>query len=186
MSRIGKQPIKIPEGVMVEIADRRVKISGPKGDLVVDVPPEILVKELDGEIRVERKMESPTARERHGTVRALLANASEGVTKGFEKRLVLEGLGYRVRLEGKTLILEVGFSYPVRYEVPEGIDLKVEGREEVIIEGPSKQLVGKVASEIRSICPPEPYKGKGIRYKGEVVRRKPGKAAKAGEGFGED
>lgn len=184
MSRIGKQAIKIPEGVTVEIERHEVKVSGPKGDLVVDIPSEITVEIENGEIRVERKTESRSARAKHGTVRALLANALEGVTKGFEKRLVLEGLGYRARLEGKKLVLEVGFSHPVEYEAPEEISLKVEGREEVVIEGLDKQLVGEVASEIRSVRPPEPYKGKGIRYKDEVVRRKPGKAAKMGEGFG--
>jgi len=184
MSRIGNQPIKIPSGVQLLEKEHAVEVSGPRGVLAVPLPSSLKVHVEDSEVRVERESEDSTVRALHGTVRANLANAVRGVTEGFEKRLVLEGLGYRAHLEGEKLVLEVGFSHPVEYIAPEGITLKVEGREEIVVEGASRQLVGQVAAEIRNVRPPEPYKGKGIRYKDEVVRRKPGKAAKLGEGFG--
>jgi len=183
MSRIGKQPITIPEGVTVEVQTHLVKISGQKGEVFYPLPPEVSVDVREGKIFVARKLNSRFAQALHGTTRANLANAVKGVSEGHEKSLILDGLGYKAKMEGsEKLVLEVGFSHPVEYRVPEGVTVQLEGKNELRVSGVRKDLVGRVAADIRAIRPPEPYKGKGIRYKDEVVRRKPGKAAKMGEG----
>jgi len=184
MSRIGKQPINISETVQVDIAAGKVIFSGPKGELSCPIRPEVEVVAGDGEIRVVRKSNSRLARALHGTTRALLANAVAGVESGYERRLIMEGLGYRARMEGGDITLEVGFSHPQIYKAPEGIGLRVEGNQEIIVSGVDKALVGRVAAELRAIRPPEPYKGKGIRYADETVRRKAGKTAGVGGGLG--
>ncbi|MEA2020498.1 MAG: 50S ribosomal protein L6 [Patescibacteria group bacterium] len=184
MSRIGIQPIQIPEKVSVEIKHNQVLVSGPKGTVVVPFRPEVGV-ELEGDqLVVRRKSSSRFARALHGTVRATLANAVEGVQELHEKNLVLKGLGYRARKQKDQLVLDVGFSHPVSFNIPQDLQVTVEGRSEISIKGADKAEVGKFASEVRSARPPEPYQGEGIRYKGEKIRRKPGKAAKMGEGFG--
>lgn len=184
MSRIGKQPIQIPENVEVTVDETEVKVSGPVGEVVISLRPEIEVEVTDNVLTVKRGSPSRLARALHGTVRATIANAVTGVTKGHEKRLVLEGLGYRTKKKGDELEVEVGFSHPVEFTIPDGLDVEVEGTSEIIIRGADKAQVGKFAAEVRSTRPPEPYKGKGIRYKGEEIKKKPGKAAKMGEGFG--
>ena len=189
MSRIGRQPIKIPEGVTVEIKDRQVEVVGPKGSLVQAIRPEIKVEIKNNQVVVSRKTESRLGRSLHGLTRTLIANMIEGVTKGFVKTLKLVGTGYRVKADpsadGKKLILSLGFSHPVEVESVEGIKFEVEGNDTIRVVGIDKALVGREAAKIRAIRPPEPYKGKGIRYLGEQVRRKPGKAGKAGAaGFG--
>jgi len=182
MSRIGKQPITILEGVTVEVQHRQVKILGPKGEMTLSLRPEISIVVDGGKILVNRKSESRMARAMHGTTRANLANAVSGVTDGHEKHLILDGLGYKARVEGQRVILDVGFSHPVEHTVPAGIEVQLVGKNELTISGVKKDLVGRVAASIRSTRPPEPYNGKGVRYKDEVVRRKAGKAAKMGEG----
>ena len=178
MSRIGKQPVELPEGVSTKIADGTVEIQGPKGSLKLFVRPEIDVRQDGKTIHISLKKETKTSRKLWGTVRALLANMVKGVTKGFEKKLELEGVGYRVEQKGKDIQLALGFSHPVIFETPLGIELKTE-KNTIIISGISKELVGQVAASIRSLKKPEPYKGKGIRYAGEVIRRKAGKKATA-------
>jgi len=185
MSRIGKQPIKIPEAVGVDIAEGKVTFSGPKGELSCLVRPEVEVVAEGGELRVTRKSDSQLARALHGTTRAILANAVVGVESGYERHLIMEGLGYRARVEGGGIILEVGFSHPNIYKAPEGIEFRVEGNQEITVSGVNKELVGRVAAELRAVRPPEPYKGKGIRYVDEVVRRKAGKTAGAAGGLGD-
>ena len=184
MSRIGNQPIKIPDNVEVEVEETQVVVSGPYGKVVVQLRPELGVNVKDSLVTVERLSPSRFARALHGTIRAVIANAIVGVTEGHEKRLVLEGLGYRTKKQGDKLEVEVGFSHPVHFEIPESLEVAVEGNSEIIVRGADKAQVGKFAAEVRAARPPEPYKGKGIRYKGEEVKKKPGKAAKMGEGFG--
>lgn len=184
MSRIGKKPIKILDQVLVTTHDREVKVVGPKGELIIALPEGIAVVVESGEILVSKMTENRSTRALHGTIRAVLANGVLGVTTGFEKRLALEGLGYRARLEGKNLVLEVGFSHPVKVVPPAGINFSLDSKGGIIVQGPDRGLVGRIAAEIRQSRPPEPYKGTGVRYQGEVVRHKAGKAAKAGEGFG--
>lgn len=175
MSRIGKKPIPIPQGVEVKVEGEQVMVRGPKGALSQRVPPEIEVRVLDGEIRVERRAETRRARALHGLVRSLIANMVHGVTQGFEKRLEIVGVGYRAQLEGRTLRLALGYSHPVLYPIPEGIDIEVPQPTKVVVKGIDKQKVGQVAAEIRALREPDSYKGKGIRYEGEVVRLKVGK-----------
>lgn len=178
MSRIGKQPVQIPDKVDLEIGQRKIKVTGPKGELVKDFPRGIVVEKKAGEVLVKRKNETKRLKSLHGTVRAHIQNMVKGVSKGWSKELELVGTGYRAKLEGDTLVLTVGFSHPVKIETPEGINFSVQ-KTSITIEGADKDLVGQTAAKIRSVRPPEPYKGKGIKYKDEVVRRKPGKAAKA-------
>jgi large subunit ribosomal protein L6 len=182
MSRIGKEPIEIPDGVTVSIEDGRVTVEGPKGTLHQDVSPEMRVAIEDGEVRVERPSDDRDHRSLHGLTRSLIANMVEGVTKGFEKRLEIVGVGYRAALQGQTLEVQVGYSHPVHFETPEGIEFEVPAPNRIVIRGIDKQQVGQVAANIRKVRTPEPYKGKGIRYEGEYVRKKAGKAAKAGLG----
>lgn len=185
MSRIGRQPIPIPEGVTVKIKDGEVKVVGPKGELKQEVRPEISLKIKNDQILVSQKVENKLSRSLHGLTRTLIANVIKGVTEGWSKTLKLVGTGYRVKLEEDNLVLSVGFSHPIKVEPVEGIKFEVKGNDTINVLGIDKALVGQVAAKIRKIRPPEPYKGKGIRYEGEEVRHKPGKAAKIGAaGFG--
>lgn len=175
MSRIGKMPIAIPQGVDVEIDANAVKVKGPKGTLHRDMHKEMIIKHEDAQIIVERPSDSKSHRGLHGLTRTLISNMVEGVTKGFEKKLALEGVGYRAALSGTKLVLTVGYSHPVEFEPPEGISFEVPAPNRISIKGFDKELVGQVAANIRKVREPEPYKGKGIRYEDEVVRRKEGK-----------
>jgi large subunit ribosomal protein L6 len=177
MSRIGKKPIEIPEGVSVEIGDGEITVNGPKGELRQTVSPAMRIEQTNGTLSVERPTDRGEHRSLHGLTRSLIANMIEGVTDGFEKRLQIQGVGYRARLQGKALELAVGYSHPVSIPAPEGIEFEVPQPTEVVVRGIDKQLVGEVAARIRKQRPPEPYKGKGIRYAGEYVRRKVGKRA---------
>lgn len=174
-------PVMVPKDVKVEIEGRRVRVTGPLGQLERTFRREVAVKQDDGAISVERQSDEPRVRALHGLTRALIHNMVVGVSKGFDKVLEVHGVGYRPELQGDTLVLNVGFSHPVRVEPPEGIRFEVDERaREIRIHGPDKELVGQVAADVRKVRPPEPYKGKGIRYKGEYVRRKAGKAGKIG------
>jgi large subunit ribosomal protein L6 len=177
MSKIGKQPIKLPKEVTVEINDRSVVVSGPRGSLVRSLPRGIGVVEKDGELLVAPKKDSPSISAVYGTTRALIANMVTGVSTGWKKVLELVGAGYKAEVSGKTLILTVGFSHPVKIEAPEGITFKVE-KTLITVDGQDKETVGQISATVRAVRPPEPYKGKGIKYQDEVVRRKAGKAAK--------
>ncbi len=177
MSRIGKRPIDVPAGVLVSIDPGRVTVSGPKGELRQVVPQRISIEQGDGQIVVSRPTERGEDRALHGLTRTLVANMVEGVTNGFEKRLELQGVGYRAALAGANLELQVGYSHPVRIAPRQGIEFEVPTPTEIVVRGIDKQVVGQTAAEIRKVRPPEPYKGKGIRYQGEFVRRKVGKRA---------
>jgi large subunit ribosomal protein L6 len=177
MSRIGKKPIEIPAGVSVSVSPGRVMVNGPLGELSQQIPQRMEVEQADGEILVKRPTERGDDRALHGLTRSLVANMVEGVTKGFEKRLEIQGVGYRAALRGQSLELSVGFSHSVVVEPPAGITFEVPSATEVIVKGIDKQQVGQTAAEVRAVKPPEPYKGKGIRYVGEYVRRKVGKRA---------
>jgi large subunit ribosomal protein L6 len=179
MSRIGKRPIPIPDKVTVTIEGQSVSVKGPKGQLSRVLVPEVTA-EQDGSdtLHVKRRNESRVARQRHGLSRTLVANMVEGVSQGFQKRLEIQGVGYRAQVQGKNLILSVGYSHPVTIEPPEGIQIAVENNTNVVVSGIDKEIVGNIAASIRAVRPPEPYKGKGIRYAGEFVRRKVGKAGK--------
>ena len=179
MSRIGKRPIEIPKGVTVNIDGRHVSVKGPKGQLDRLLPETAIVEQNNGTILVQRQDDSRISRQRHGLSRTLIANMVEGVSKGYEKRLSIVGVGYRAQVQGTKLVLNVGYSKPVELDAPEGIKFEVaEKGLEVIISGINKEIVGNVAAKIRAVRPPEVYKGKGIRYKGEYIRRKAGKAGK--------
>jgi large subunit ribosomal protein L6 len=179
VSRIGQMPIKLPEGVKVIIGEETVRVEGPKGNLEQSFHPEISIKLSEDVLTVERGTDEPQIRAFHGLTRALINNMVIGVSAGFEKVLQVEGVGYRPELDGKDLILHVGFSHEVRVTPPEGINFDVDTRARLIrVQGIDKQLVGHIAADIRKIRPPEPYKGKGIRYQGEYVRHKAGKAGK--------
>ena len=180
MSKIGKQPIKIPNNISVEIADRMVVVKGPKGKLRQKFNPEIKIEVKDETIFLERKSETKIAKSLHGLYRTLIFNMIQGVSQGFSKILELEGTGYRVSKEGRDLKILVGYSHPVKVNPPEGIEFQVEDNKVIKVIGIDKQLVGQTAANIRKIRKPEPYKGKGIRYQGERIKIKPGKAAKAG------
>ena len=177
MSRIGKQPIAIPDGVNVAVDPGRVTVNGPLGELTQNVPARIMIEKEDGQLLVKRRTERGDDRALHGLTRSLVANMVEGVTNGFEKRLEIQGVGYRAALRGQSLELQVGFSHPVVIEPRQGITFEVPTQTEVIVKGIDKQQVGQTAAEVRAVRPPEPYKGKGIRYQGEHVRRKVGKRA---------
>jgi large subunit ribosomal protein L6 len=177
MSRIGKKPIELPTSVNVAISAGRVQVNGPLGELSQQVPTRMKIEQRDGEIVVERPTERGEDRALHGLTRTLVANMVEGVTKGFEKRLEIQGVGYRAALKGTTLELSVGYSHPVTIEPRQGISFEVPVPTQIVVKGIDKQAVGQIAAEIRKVRPPEPYKGKGIRYEGEYVRRKVGKRA---------
>lgn len=178
MSRIGRRPISIPDKVTVTIDGATVTVKGPKGQLSRELVPEVTVEQADGTVQVNRRDESRIARQRHGLSRTLVANMVEGVSQGFQKRLEIQGVGYRAQVQGRNLLLNMGYSHPVTIEPPEGIQLAVENNTNVIISGIDKEAVGNIAARIRDVRPPEPYKGKGIRYAGEMVRRKVGKTGK--------
>jgi large subunit ribosomal protein L6 len=191
MSRIGRKPIAIPDGVTVDVKPGLVSVKGPKGELTQSVSPEMTVaqgagsggdgtdggEDVAGAVTVKRPSDRGEHRALHGLTRSLIANMVQGVTEGFEKRLEIQGVGYRARLQGKALELSVGYSHPVSVAAPEGIEFEVPAPTQVVVRGIDKQLVGEIAARIRRSRPPEPYKGKGIRYEGEHVRRKVGKRA---------
>ncbi|AMK12258.1 MAG: 50S ribosomal protein L6 [Pseudodesulfovibrio sp.] len=175
MSRIGKNPIDIPAGVEVSVGASEIQVKGPKGSLTTPVDPAVEYKVEDGKVYVTRVDDSRRSRGQHGLRRTLLANCVDGVTKGFAKTLEVIGVGYKVSVQGKKVVLNVGYSHPVEFDLPAGLEAKVEGSK-LIIEGTDKQLVGEVAAQIRRVRPPEPYKGKGIKYIDEIIRRKAGKS----------
>jgi large subunit ribosomal protein L6 len=177
MSRIGRQPIEVPAGVNVAISPGRVQVNGPLGELSQDVPQRMQIQQEEGQILVTRPTDRGQDRALHGLTRTLVANMVEGVTKGFEKKLEIQGVGYRAILKGTDLELAVGYSHPVLIKPRPGISFEVPVPTQIVVKGTNKQHVGQTAAEIRKVRPPEPYKGKGIRYEGEYVRRKVGKRA---------
>ena len=181
MSRIGKKPITIPEGVEIKIEDSEIRVKGPKGELKREIRPEIKVEIKEKEILVSPLKETKKTKAFWGLTRALINNMVKGVIEGYEKKLQIEGVGYKARVEGEYLILEVGFSHPVKIKQPEGINFSVE-KNIITVSGIDKELVGQVAAKIRKVRPPEPYKGKGIRYLGEQIRKKAGKKMVAAAG----
>jgi large subunit ribosomal protein L6 len=181
MSRIGKRPIPIPAKVTVTIDGQTITIKGGKGELTRTLPAGVTVKQEGETIVVERVDDSRMARERHGLCRTLVANMVEGVSNGFSRKLEIQGVGYRAAVQGKNLNLSMGYSHPVNIEPPDGITFAVEGTTNVTVSGIDKELVGNTAAKVRAVRPPEPYKGKGIRYQGEFVRRKVGKTGGKGK-----
>ena len=179
MSRIGKKPVTISKNVKITQNGQIVKVEGPKGTLSSILPDGISMVVSDGNLVIERKSNERIARSYHGLARTLIGNMVEGVSNGFEKRLEIAGVGYRAEVSGQDLKLILGFSTPVQYSIPKGIDVKVDKQTNILISGIDKQLVGRVAAEIRALKKPEPYKGKGIKYAGEYIRRKAGKSAAA-------
>jgi large subunit ribosomal protein L6 len=177
MSRIGKRPIELPTGVSVSIDPGRVGVTGPLGSLQQEIPVRMQVAQEDGTVTVTRPTERGEDRALHGLTRTLIANMVEGVTKGFEKKLEIQGVGYRATLKGSDLELNVGYSHTVTIKPRTGVTFEVPVPTQVVVKGSDKQMVGQTAAEIRKVRPPEPYKGKGIRYEGEYVRRKVGKRA---------
>jgi large subunit ribosomal protein L6 len=176
MSRIGLQPVIVPKGVTVSVSSNILHVKGSKGELTQSFEPLVSFVVGDGEVKVARTNESRQARSMHGLYRSLLNNMVTGVSQGFTKNLVINGVGYRAEAKGRVLVLNLGFSNQIEYQVPAGVELKVDGVNKVAVSGIDKALVGQVASEIRKLRPPEPYKGKGIRYENENVRRKVGKS----------
>jgi large subunit ribosomal protein L6 len=180
MSRVGQAPITVPSGVEIKVGSGSLSVTGPKGKLERTFPEEVSIEQKDDQLLVARTAESPAARALHGLFRSLVANMVEGVTNGYEKRLEIHGVGYRATKQGNDLELAVGFSHSVRKPAPSGIEFEVPTPTRITVRGIDKELVGQTAAEIRAIKKPEPYKAKGIRYEGEHIRRKGGKAAKAG------
>lgn len=178
MSRIGKRPISIPNKVTVAIDGQSVTVKGPKGELSRVLPDEVEVIQEGEQVLVNRRDDSRVARQRHGLSRTLVANMVEGVSQGFQRRLEITGVGYRAQVQGKNLTLNMGYSHPVNIEPPDGIQFAVENNTSVIVTGIDKEIVGNTAARIRAVRAPEPYKGKGIRYAGEVIKRKAGKSGK--------
>jgi large subunit ribosomal protein L6 len=178
MSRIGKRPISIPNKVTVAIEGQSVTVKGPKGELSRTLPVEVEISQEGETVLVKQRDESRAARQRHGLSRTLIANMVEGVSQGFQRRLEIIGVGYRAQVQGQNLTLNMGYSHPVQIEPPSGIQFSVENNTNVLVSGIDKEIVGNTAARIRAVRPPEPYKGKGIRYAGEVVKRKAGKAGK--------
>jgi large subunit ribosomal protein L6 len=177
MSRIGRKPVPVPDGVTIDAGAGVVTVKGPKGELSQHVSNDMTIEQDSGVLTVARPTDRGEHRALHGLTRSLIANMVEGVTEGFEKRLEIQGVGYRARLQGKALELSVGYSHPVQIPAPDGIEFEVPQPTQVIVRGIDNQLVGEIAARIRRVRPPEPYKGKGIRYAGEQVRRKVGKRA---------
>ncbi|MGI5835371.1 MAG: 50S ribosomal protein L6 [Chloroflexota bacterium] len=175
MSRIGKVPVPVPQGVQVEIKGNTVTVKGPKGTLSRDLHPDIKVELVNSEIVVSRPSDNRLHRSLHGLTRTLVSNMVQGVSNGFSRRLEVAGVGYRAQQAGKDVVLQVGFSHPVHVQPPEGISLAVEGNNRIVVSGIDKQLVGEIAAQIRRVRPPEPYKGKGIKFAEEQIRRKVGK-----------
>ncbi len=176
MSRVGKLPIAIPAGVEVTVSKDTVMVKGPKGQLTQSYEPEVEISVQDGAGLVTRKNDSKRARSMHGLYRNLLNNMVTGVSSGFQRTLIITGVGYRAEMAGQNLLLNLGYSNPIEYRAPEGVVLAVDGQTKVLVSGIDKQAVGQAASEIRSLRPPEPYKGKGVRYEDEQIRRKVGKS----------
>jgi large subunit ribosomal protein L6 len=176
VSRIGKKPISLPAGVKVTVDGNTVTVQGSKGTLIQTLPEGITINQEDNQLLVQRADDSKQQRAFHGLTRALIANMVEGVTNGFEKKLELVGVGYRAQMQGKKLVISIGFSHPVEIDSPEGIEFEVPAPTRITIRGIDKQLVGNTAAHIRAIRKPEPYKGKGIKYENEYIRRKAGKA----------
>ncbi len=176
MSRIGNKIIPLPEGVDFQVKDNKVIVKGPKGELSLDLRPEVHVAMENGHVKVSRRDDSKPCRAFHGMTRALLSNMVEGVSKGFERTLEIVGVGYRAQMQGKNLVLNLGYSHPIEVEPPKGIELATDGPTKVFVRGIDKQAVGQTAANIRGFRPPEPYKGKGVRYAGEHIIRKAGKA----------
>ncbi len=177
MSRIGRKPIAIPSDVQVTPDGRRVVVKGPNGTLATELPEPLGVRVQPQRVQVERSVDSKPAKALHGLYRALIANMVHGVSKGFSKELEIVGVGYRAQLQGRQLSLQVGFSHPVLMPIPEGLTIEVAKPTSIVVKGIDRQLVGQFAADLRRIAPPEPYKGKGIKYVDEVIRRKAGKAA---------
>lgn len=178
MSRIGRKPIAIPQGVQVDILGNTVKVKGPKGELNQVVHPEMKISLENGEIKVERPSEDKKHRALHGLTRTLISNMIIGVTNGYSKGLEINGVGYRAAKQGKNLVLTIGYSHPVEIEPLPGIEFEVPAPNKIVVKGIDKQVVGQMAAEIRAVRRPEPYKGKGIKYESEIIRRKAGKAGK--------
>jgi large subunit ribosomal protein L6 len=176
MSRIGKAPVEVPGGVNVEISGSSVKVTGPKGELTVPVGRGVQVKQENGSIVLERASDAPDHKAMHGLTRSLIQNALTGVTEGFSKTLQIAGVGYRAAIQGRDLNLQVGYSHPVLISPHEGVEFEVPNATTIVVRGIDKQQVGQMAAELRKVRPPEPYKGKGIRYSDEQIRRKVGKA----------
>jgi large subunit ribosomal protein L6 len=179
MSRIGYKPVEIAKGVEVGLDGRELHVKGPKGALTLDLHPDMKVEVEDGEVTVDRPSDQKHHKSLHGLTRSLIANMVEGVTRGFSRTLEIQGVGYRAEMKGRELNMALGFSHPVLYDPPEGITIETPNQTTVVVKGADKQAVGQVAAEIRGFRPPEPYKGKGIRYQGEQIRRKAGKTAGA-------
>ena len=179
MSRVGQAPIEVPGSVQVSVTAGRITVNGPKGELQRGFPEDISIEVNDGQIQVSRSKDSRDVKALHGLFRSLIANMVKGVTDGFEKSLEIHGVGYRAAKQGNGLEIQVGFSHPVKKDAPKGIEYEVPSPTKIVVRGIDKELVGQIAAEIRAIRKPEPYKAKGIRYEGEHVRRKSGKAAKA-------
>ncbi|MEZ5560889.1 MAG: 50S ribosomal protein L6 [Pseudomonadales bacterium] len=175
MSRVANNPVALPSGVEVKITGQTLQVKGSKGALALDVHPDVALTQGDGELRFAARNGSKGAKALAGTTRALVSNMVSGVSSGFERRLQIQGVGYRAQAQGRTLNLQLGFSHPVEYPLPEGIEVQTPSQTEVVVSGVDKQLVGQVAAEIRAFRPPEPYKGKGVRYADERVRRKEAK-----------
>lgn len=185
MSRIGRMPIEIPQGIKADLKDGEITLDGPSGKLTQSIHPNVSVEIKDNKILVSRKAEDPFNKSLHGLHQRLIKNMVVGITKGFQKDLEISGVGYKAKMEGKSLIMQLGFSHPVKFDSPDGIKISVADNVNITVSGMDKQLVGEVAAVIRRYLPPEPYKGKGIKYKGEYIRRKAGKAAVAkGTGAG--
>ena len=179
MSRVGKMPIELPTGVQVRVDGTRVTVTGPRGELSRDIDREMTVEQSDGRLLVSRPTDQQRHRAMHGLTRSLVDNMVKGVSEGFSKTLEMQGVGYRAQMQGHDLVLAIGFSHPVQIPPPPTIEFEVEGTTRIIVKGINREQVGQVAADVRKIRPPEPYKGKGIRYLGEYVRRKAGKAGKA-------
>jgi len=177
VSRIGRKPVPIAAGIIVKVTDGVVKVNGPKGELQAKVHPDITVEVKNNEVRISRHADDKSHRALHGLWRALIANMVKGVTEGYEKKLEIVGVGYKAEMKGKKILFALGYSHPILFGPPEGITLAAPTLTNITISGIDKQLVGQVAAKIRSFRPPEPYKGKGVKYEGEYIRRKAGKAA---------
>ncbi len=182
MSRVGKNPVPIPSGVEIDLKKNHIEVKGSKGKLERDLHPDMIIEAEAGQIIVKRPSESKEHKSLHGLTRSLINNMVEGVSKGFQKTLEIEGVEYRAEMKGKMLVMNLGFSHTVQYESRDGITIEVPDPKKIIVSGIDKQAVGQVAAEVRGFRPPEPYKGKGVRYQGEQVRRKSGKTA-VGAGF---
>ncbi len=182
MSRLGRQPVEIPSGTKAFVEKGFVRLEGAKGKLGFQIPEGVLVSIDGGKINVKRENDSHNARSRHGLVRTIVSNMVRGVSQGFEKRLDIVGVGFKAAVKGKTLSMTLGYSHSVEFPIPEGLTVKVENNTQVVVQGADKDLLGNTCAKIRSMRPPEPYQGKGVKYSNEVIRRKAGKAAAAGGG----